>query len=79
MTTHARARIDCFVLMSVWLLIFCREAYAYLDPGTGAFLLQLLLGGLVGVAFGIKIFWRRIVPFFSHLFSKRHAGEKEEQ
>jgi hypothetical protein len=37
---------------------------AYLDPGTGSVVLQMVVGGLLGAALTIKIFWRRIVGFF---------------
>lgn len=35
-------------------------AQAYMDPGTGSYLLQILLAGLLGAGFTIKMFWRRI-------------------
>jgi hypothetical protein len=38
---------------------------AYLDPGTGSMVLQLLIGGLLGGAFVIKHQWKRITNFFS--------------
>lgn len=38
---------------------------AYLDPGSGSFLLQLLLAGLVGVGFAIKMSWKKIKAFFN--------------
>ena len=41
------------------------DAFAYLDPGTGSYLVQILIAGLVGAAFSIKIFWQRIKDFFS--------------
>jgi hypothetical protein len=34
---------------------------AYLDAGTGSMVLQLIAGGLAGVAVTIKLFWRRIL------------------
>jgi hypothetical protein len=34
---------------------------AYLDPGTGSLFLQILLGGVAGLAVFIKLFWRRIL------------------
>ena len=37
-----------------------READAYLDPGTGSFVLQALIGTAMAVAFTIKIYWRRL-------------------
>jgi hypothetical protein len=36
---------------------------AYLDPGTGSFMIQMLLAGLVGIAVAIRIFWKKIMAF----------------
>jgi len=33
---------------------------AYLDPGTGSFLLQVLAGGMFGGIFIIKRFWGQL-------------------
>ena len=35
-------------------------AHAYLDPGSGSYLFQILIAGLLGSAFLLKTFWRRI-------------------
>jgi hypothetical protein len=40
-------------------------AHAYLDPGTGSFFLQVLIGGIVGSLAAIKLYWTRIKLFFS--------------
>jgi len=39
--------------------------HEYLDPGSGSFLIQLLIGGLVSVGFGIRMFWGRIKALFT--------------
>jgi hypothetical protein len=39
-------------------------SYAYLDPGTGSMIIQLLLGGLAGVAVLLKMSWRRLLTRF---------------
>ncbi len=39
-------------------------AHAYLDPGTGSMLLQLLLGGVAGALVVGKLYWHRIKVFF---------------
>jgi hypothetical protein len=39
-------------------------AHAYIDPGAGSYMLQLLLAGAVSLLFGIKVFWGKIVAFF---------------
>jgi hypothetical protein len=35
-------------------------AHAYLDPGTGSMILQVLLGGIAGVAVAGKFYWHRL-------------------
>jgi hypothetical protein len=37
----------------------------YLDPGSGSFLIQLLLAALLGSAFAIKIYWKKIKVLFT--------------
>ncbi len=52
------------------------EAYggifqAYIDPGTGSLIIQILLAVLVGAGFAVKIFWTKIKSFFSKVFDKK--------
>jgi len=37
----------------------------YLDPGSGSFLIQLLIAGLAGAGLAIAISWGRIKRFFN--------------
>ncbi len=54
---------------------------AYLDPGTGSYLLQLLVAGLLGGLFLLKTYWGRITTFAKGIFSKSNdedaPGEQE--
>jgi hypothetical protein len=34
--------------------------FAYLDPGTGSMLLQVLLGGIAAIAVGGRVMWQRL-------------------
>ncbi len=45
-------------------LVFPAVSYAYLDPGTGSYFLQMLFGIFIGVAFTVKIYWQRIKSIF---------------
>lgn len=45
-------------------LDFSRPAFAYLDPGTGSIMLQLLLGGTAGALVVGKLYWHRLKGFF---------------
>jgi hypothetical protein len=55
------------------LLLATTPAWAYLDPGTGSMLLQVILGGAAAVGVAIKMFWHRIVAVFRPR-SKDSAG-----
>lgn len=50
-------------------VLLATDAYAYLDPGTGSFVLQLLIGGALGGLYILKRFWRQITAFFSRFRS----------
>jgi hypothetical protein len=49
---------------ALWALL-APPAYAYVDPGTGSFVFQLIIGGALAVAVSVKLFWRRIVGIFT--------------
>ncbi|HDQ35108.1 MAG TPA: hypothetical protein ENN14_02210 [Chloroflexi bacterium] len=56
-------------------LLVPRPVLAYLDPGTGSYIIQLLIGAAVGLGFLIKVNWNRIKAFFS----KKDSGDASEQ
>ena len=64
--------------LSLCFLTFPKAAYAYLDPGTGSLIIQVIIATLVGVSFGIKMYWRKIKTFFISRFSKRKKHEKDD-
>ena len=53
-------------LAGIAFLIVCWEqpAYAYLDPGAGSLLLQVLMGGLAGAAVVVKVYWNSLMARF---------------
>ncbi len=54
-------------LVGLLLLVFERPAAAYLDPGTGSMLLQVLLGGFAAVGVALRLYWHR----FSTIFGRK--------
>jgi hypothetical protein len=40
-------------------------AHAYIDPGTGSMVLQIVLAAAVGALFFFKIIWRKLKSFFT--------------
>ncbi len=52
---------------------------AYLDPGSGSFLIQMLLAGGLGAAFLIKTYWRKIRGLFVKKENTPESGVEEVQ
>ena len=50
-------------VLTLALVFSPRSAHAYLDPASGSMALQLLLGGVAGLALLVKLTWRRILTF----------------
>ena len=40
-----------------------RPVLAYLDPGSGSMMLQVIAGGLAAAAVTLKVYWRRLMKF----------------
>jgi len=67
----------CFMVFFLSSLFFSPNSYAYLDPGSGSYLLQIIIAALLSASFVIKAFWKRIILFFSGLFSKKGRDGKK--
>ncbi len=63
------------------LLVFCVlltmsiNAGAYLDPGTGSMMLQVILGGIAAIGVAIKLYWHKLRVIFGA--RKREETEDE--
>jgi len=56
-----RRSIHVLSFLAIVLSSTAMPAYAYLDPGTGSMILQLLLGGVAGLALAGKLYWHRLL------------------
>lgn len=52
------------------------SANAYIDPGTGSFLVQVGLAAIFGAALYTKLFWRQIKGFFGRRTAQRSQDDK---
>jgi hypothetical protein len=46
------------------------QVYAYIDPGSGSYLFQIMLASLVGAAFAVKAYWVKIKDIVKKIFHK---------
>ena len=65
------------MLLTYIMLFFPKPAYAYLDPGSGSYVIQMLIALGFGLAVGIKAGWHRIKALITGIFSKGKQGEDE--
>jgi len=65
------------LLLAVWLVSAVPgTAYAYLDPGTGSFMIQMLVAGFLGAVLYVKVAWQSIKYFFRNLFSSNKEASQ---
>ena len=63
---HSRIFDTVFILIILNLAV-AKNTYAYIDPGSGSYLLQIVAAGLLSGIFIVKKFWRNIKEFTSTL------------
>lgn len=67
------ARITLRFTLVIALLLLCipSSLFAYIDPGSGSYIIQVIIAALLGGAVAIKVFWQRIKNFFTSRFAKK--------
>jgi hypothetical protein len=56
-----KSSLSLLVLTLLAMGLWPASAHAYIDPGTGSFVIQGIIAAVVGAGFAIKVFWHRIV------------------
>ena len=63
-----------FVLKSVFPDILS-NGHMYLDPGSGSFLLSILIATIAGAGIYVATYWRKVKAFFVRTFSKKQESK----
>lgn len=76
---------NLFVILSfmnlfvLFFIVIPLSAFAYLDPGTGSFIIHIIVGGLIGITYWARISWRKITAAGSILFSKFRSHRDQDE
>jgi hypothetical protein len=65
----------CFKILFLAVFIFLlseKRAFAYLDPGSGSMIVQIIIGTIAASAIAIKTFWVKIRSFFGRKNEEKH-------
>ncbi|MEO6254498.1 MAG: hypothetical protein ABIO79_14390 [Ferruginibacter sp.] len=49
----------------------------YIDPGSGSYILQMIIAAVLGVSFFFKNFWLAVKAFFTGKRPKKDEDEKD--
>jgi len=69
-----RKILSILILIVAVHMVLSKNAHAYLDPGTGSYIFQVLMAGLIGGLYAIKVYWQKIKNFFSERFPRKDRG-----
>ncbi|HUW30914.1 MAG TPA: hypothetical protein VM223_04825 [Planctomycetota bacterium] len=59
--------------------VLVRDACAYIDPGTGSYIFQILIASVLGGLFALKIFWKNIKAALTRKSSTGEGQEDDKQ
>jgi hypothetical protein len=78
MSRRGRSRARWTAAFAVaFVLMMAPAAHAYIDPGTGSYVFQVIVGALLGAAVAVKVFWRRIWNFVTRRSAKERTADRE--
>jgi hypothetical protein len=55
------------------------KGHYYLDPGSGSFILQILLAVLLGGGYAVKVYWKKIKGLFNRSKNEAEGVEEPDQ
>jgi|TARA_S200000501_G_C20325120_1_gene526187 hypothetical protein len=67
-----------FLILLFYFLIYPSKSFAYFDPGTGAFIIQAILGFLAAIVASLTMTWSRVKLFFTKIFQIKPKPEKKD-
>ena len=69
--------LSLFLISAAISMAQIKTVHAYIDLGTGSFLLQMLLATFFASLFTIKDFWSRLTKRVSQLFSRTYTKKAD--
>ena len=62
------------VLAGVWILILPGTAWAYIDPGTGSYLFQLVIAGGLAALYTLRRYWQNVKTMLAGVLGRKRES-----
>jgi hypothetical protein len=62
-------------MLSFVIFLTVVDAHAYIDAGTGSYIVQILIAGFLAAAYVLKMYWIKLIGLFRNLFLKSSKGK----
>jgi len=66
-----RTMRNIFLIIGLFVFLSSQSVHAYLDPGAGSYVFQVILAFIIGGLYTLKLYWKRIKTFLSRLSVKK--------
>lgn len=68
-----------FILFVIFIYLFFlpKPAHAYLDPGSGSYMLQMLIGLLLSLSYVFRVSLKRLIIFIKELLFRKDEDIKK--
>ena len=67
--------INTIITTLTILILITRNTYAYIDPGSGSMILQVIIAAVLGTITVIKIYWNKVKSIFSRKSDNKKAED----
>lgn len=64
------------IFIIAFFLFFTKPVLAYLDPGSGSFIFQVVVATILGGIFSLKMYFRKLKNIFLNFFGKNKNNGK---
>ena len=59
------------IIIVLFIFTFAFNTHAYIDPGTGSYIVQVVIAAILGAAVTLKVFWTKIGQFLKRIFGRK--------
>ena len=74
--TSVRLKIIFYALL-LYLFVSPTPAHAYLDPGSGSYIFQMIIAGLLGIMLTAKTSWKKLLGRIARILKPRDENKSE--